>query len=86
MGNVGGIEIADRDLGDGGMKEQLVFREIDITGFLGRKDDSMGAVLERGLELLYINSEAFNLFIGKSLTKGMMSAGCVVSLCASSSL
>ena len=51
MGYICGIEIADGDLRDGGMQEQLVFRKIDVTGFLGRKDDSMGAVLERGLEL-----------------------------------
>ena len=85
MGNVCGIEIADRDLRDGGMQEQLVFRKIDVTDFLGRKDDSMGAVLERGLELSYINSKALMSFIRKPLTRGIMSAGCVVSLCASSS-
>lgn len=34
MGDVSRVKIADRYLGDGGVEEELVFREADIVGFL----------------------------------------------------
>jgi hypothetical protein len=50
MRNVGSIEVADRNVGCGRVKKQLVRGESDVL--LAREDDSLGTFLECGFELL----------------------------------
>ena len=66
------------------MEKELMFREADVVRFLGRVDYSVGTLLERCLELRSISSRSYARM--SDYTRGMISVGCVVSLCASSSL
>ena len=61
-----------------------MFGKGDIAGFLGGEDDTVCALFECGFELNSVSNSytPYNL----CSTKGMTSAGCVWSLCASSSL
>ena len=51
MGDIGRVEVADGNVGDGGVEEELMFRDGDIALFLRRKDDPMGAFFQRSFEL-----------------------------------
>ena len=61
----------------------LGYRE--VADFLRRENNSACAFFEGCLELGFV-SISDKMIAPKLHTKGMMSAGCVVSLCASSSL
>ena len=61
----------------------LGYRE--VAGFLGGENDSACAFFEGSLELEHVSASEI-IHAARWRTKGMMSAGCVVSLCASSSL
>lgn len=50
MRNVGSIEVTDRNVGRGRVKKQLVRGENDVL--LAREDNSLGAFLKCGFELL----------------------------------
>lgn len=66
------------------MEKELVLRQADVVWLLRGVDYSISALLERRLELGPIS--AFRQASVKDRTKGIISVGWVVSLCASSSL
>ena len=66
------------------MKQELVFREVQIFGFLRGEYNAIGALFQCCFELQPVSVE-LTLRVDQNTT-GMISAGCVVSWCASSSL
>jgi len=61
-----------------------MFGKGDVAGFLGGEDDTVCALFESGFELESVSNGYTSCKFCS--TKGMTSAGCVWSLCASSSL
>ena len=55
MRNVGCVKIADGDLGDGGVKEKLVWRKANIVWLLRGIDNTVGTLFERCFKLLLVS-------------------------------
>ena len=82
------IQVPNRDVSGGGVQKELVSGELNVS--LGGVDDPLRTLLESCFELekkiVRFKHQQARPATNQMLTRGMMSAGSVVSLCASSSL